>query len=180
MEGGIRAWNGLKAVGPKELHMDFLRGDETPTEITFFAYGMEDALSHFYSTLSGRTPDTELKGLFEKLAGIEQSHKKMVFGLYTEIEPAGMGLPEFEAKVTSQALEGGFDIEGFMKENEPHMKTAPEVLDLALMLETQALDLYLRYADRSALSRAKEALFTIADEEKAHLKALGELRGEKT
>jgi len=179
LQGGIRAWNGLKAFGPKKLNMDLLRGDEEPAEITLFAYGMENALGSFYTTLSERTADKDLGHLFTKLEGIEERHKKMVFELYSDIEPSGMDLPEFESKVTSQVMEGGFDIEGFMKDNEPHMQTSPDALMVAMMIETQAMDLYLRYADRSSEARTKEVLFKIADEEKAHLTALGRLMSEK-
>jgi rubrerythrin len=53
------------------------------------------------------------------------------------------------------------------------------VLELAMMLETRALDLYLRFADRICLAQTKEALFTLAGEEKAHLARLGRLLEEK-
>lgn len=159
--------------------MDLLRGDEAPAEITLFAYGMENALGSFYTTLSERTADKDLGDLLTKLEGIEERHKKMVFELYSDIEPSGMDLHEFESNVTSQAMEGGFDIEGYMKDNEPHMQTPPDALMVAMMIETQAMDLYLRYGDRSSEARTKEVLFKIADEEKAHLTALGRLMSEK-
>lgn len=84
--------------------MDLLRGDEVPAEITLFAYGMENALGSFYTTLSQRTADKDLGHLFTKLEGIEERHKKMVFELYSDIEPSGMDLHEFESKVTSQVM----------------------------------------------------------------------------
>jgi rhodanese-related sulfurtransferase len=31
LQGGIKAWQGLKASGPKELNLDLVRGDETPS-----------------------------------------------------------------------------------------------------------------------------------------------------
>ena len=159
--------------------MDILRGDESPAEITIFAYGMERALGGFYTTLSERTTDMQLRGLFGKLAGIEQRHMKMLFGLYAEIEPSGKDVKEFESGVVSKRMEGGFSPEAFMKENEEHMKTVPDVLTAAMMIETQALDLYLRYAERSPDTHTKEIFHKIADEEKAHLGALGRLMEEK-
>jgi rubrerythrin len=54
------------------------------------------------------------------------------------------------------------------------------VLDLAMMLETQALDLYLRFAHKSVDSQSQEVLFKLADEEKSHLEALGQLVEKKT
>ena len=44
-----------------------------------------------------------------------------------------------------------------------------------MMLETQALDLYLRFAHRCSQAPTREVLFDIADEEKAHLASLGRL-----
>ena len=76
-------------------------------------------------------------------------------------------------------LEGGFDMAEFMEQNEPILKTVPNVIDLAMMLETQALDLYLRFADKSTNAETKDVLFKIAQEEKAHLAALGRLMDEK-
>lgn len=179
LKGGIRAWNGHKAFGPQELNMAMLRGDESPAEITVFAYGMEQALGGFYTALSEKSKDTELKGLFANLAGIEQRHKEMLFALYTEIEPVKKDLKEFESQVNSKQMEGGFNTEAFMKQNESHMKTVPDVLTIAMMIESQALDLYLRYAERSSETRTAETLYKIADEEKAHLDALGRLMEEK-
>ena len=66
-----------------------------------------------------------------------------------------------------------------MVANEAHLDTVSQVLDLAMMLETQALDLYLRFADRCAQTAAKTILFVIADEEKLHLARLGRLLEEK-
>ena len=45
-----------------------------------------------------------------------------------------------------------------------------------MMLETQALDLYLRFAGKIESASTKEVLYRIADEEKSHLQALGRLR----
>jgi rubrerythrin len=53
------------------------------------------------------------------------------------------------------------------------------VLDLAMMLETQALDLYLRFAEKSSDEGTQTILFSIADEEKAHLSSLGDLMDKK-
>jgi len=159
--------------------MDILRGDESPAEITIFAYGMEQALGVLYTTLSARTTDTELRGLFINLADIEQRHKEMLFALYAELEPTTKDLKEFESQVVSKRMEGGFNPDAFMEQNEAHMKTVSDALTIALMIETQALDLYLRYAERSADAHTAEVLYTIADEEKAHLGALGQLMDKK-
>jgi rubrerythrin len=57
----------------------------------------------------------------------------------------------------------------------PTFKTAARVLDFAMTLEAQAMDLYMRYAQRSEDPEVKNLLFDMANEEKAHLKSLGDL-----
>jgi rubrerythrin len=72
-------------------------------------------------------------------------------------------------------LEGGFRFADFIRENEPLLKSPAQVLETALMLETQALDLYLRFAAKMEDRDAKKVLFRLGDEEKAHLAVLGRL-----
>jgi len=43
------------------------------------------------------------------------------------------------------------------------------------MLEAQGMDLYMRYAEKSQDARVKEILFSMAEDEKAHLSSLGNL-----
>ena len=180
LAGGIKAYQGQKAAGPQELNLDLVRGDETPTEITSLACGLERTLQLFYETMLGRTRDAELKDLFVQLAQAEEHHRQRLRELYQQLEPAGPEAAACSDTAASETLEGGFNLKEFLAANEAHLDTVPQVLDLAMMLETQALDLYLRLADRCAQAAAKTILFAIADEEKLHLARLGRLLEEKS
>jgi rubrerythrin len=173
-------WNGLKAEGPLELNMDMVRGDETPIEIIRLAYGMEDSLGGFYRSVQTRTQDSELAHLLEMLIGAEDKHKQYLFELQKSLEPSGVSRETFEADVSPKVMEGGFDSDLFIKQNEKFLNDVPSVLDLSMMLETQALDLYLRFADKSQNRETKDVLHKIGDEEKSHLAALDKLRDKKT
>ncbi|HEY9072892.1 MAG TPA: rhodanese-like domain-containing protein, partial [Desulfobaccales bacterium] len=94
LAGGIKAYQGEKAAGPRELNLDLVRGDETPTEITQLACGMEQALQLFYETMQRRTPDRELQDLFLQLAGVEEKHRQRLLELYRQLEPGGQELAE--------------------------------------------------------------------------------------
>jgi rhodanese-related sulfurtransferase/rubrerythrin len=179
LAGGIKAFQGPKAAGPRELNLDLVRGDETPAEIITLAYGLEKALQLFYETLQKQTPDQALQVLFGKLARVEVGHAQRLFEVYARLAPGGRDRPAFEAGVVTSKLEGGFDAQEFLEANQSHLKTVPQVLDLAMMLETQALDLYLRFARRCQEAQTREVLFTLAEEEKAHLASLGRLLEEK-
>ncbi|MFH1115133.1 MAG: ferritin family protein [Pseudomonadota bacterium] len=179
LSGGIKAWQGGKAEGPVELNLDMVRGDETPVETIRLAYGMEAGLGRFYRVVKDRSGDKELADLLDKLANIEDKHKQYLVDLYNTVESAQVGREEFEASETSEILEGGFGLEEFLGRNERFLSSVQTVLDIAMMLEAQALDLYLRFSRKAENEKTREMLLRIADEEKAHLASLGRLREER-
>jgi sulfur-carrier protein adenylyltransferase/sulfurtransferase len=140
---------------------------------------MEKALQLFYENLQQQSQDQEVKELFGQLARVEIRHEERLFEAYRQIEPGAQDRESFEAAIAINKLEGGFDAEEFLETNKSHLQTPPQVLDLAMMLETQALDLYLRFADRCEQAQTREVLFSLAGEEKAHLASLGRLLDEK-
>lgn len=180
LKGGIMAWNGAVASGPVELNMDLVRGDESPGQITRLAYGMEMSLGSFYQTMSTRMEDTEVSELLTRLASIEEKHKQYLLELLRSVEPSEVDQAALESEVASTIMEGGFDSDEFIRKNEEFMQSVTGVLDVAMMLETQALDLYLRFAEKIESEEARGILYKIGDEEKGHLAALGRLRDEKT
>jgi rubrerythrin len=179
LQGGIKAWQGLKAVGPRELNLELVRGDETPIEMIALAYGMEMGLGIVYRDMMEQTDDHELRSLLSKLADIENRHKKRLLELLAEIDSPITDTDAYEADIRPSILEGGLKLNDFMKENESFFRSVQGVLELAMMIETQALDLYLRFADKSKDHLTKTVLFAIADEEKAHLNSLGNLMEKK-
>jgi len=174
------AWHGFTAAGPAEVGMAMLQGDETPAEVIILAYGMEEGLRGFYEKLGSQTPDHEVAALFGRLAGIEVLHKEKLYQLYRSYDPGVVDMEGLESKVESEIMEGGLTTEEFIVENRSAMKTVSDILDIAMMLEAQALDLYMRYSQKTKDSESKETLYEIAEEEKAHLAALGNLREART
>ncbi len=155
--------------------MDLLRGDETPEEIIILSYGMEEGLGQFYSAIAKDTEDSEVANTLTELAGIEENHKQKLFGLYLTFDQATTDQQTFETKIVSKVMEGGFTTEEFLEKSRPALRTVPDVLNVAMMLETQALDLYSRYSQKIKDDQGKTILYEIADEEKAHLASLGQL-----
>jgi len=85
-----------------------------------------------------------------------------------------------EAEPPATTMEGGFRSDELLRDNEMFLRSIPDLLDLSMMVETQALDLYIRFAAKVENQQAKDMLSKLADEEKGHLQALGRLRQEKT
>jgi len=175
LKGGIAAWQGLKAYGPSEMGMITLKGNESSQKVIVLAYGMEQGLADFYSRVHGMTEDQEVKKIIGKLVQIEEKHKDRLFALYQSLEPATQERALFEERVVSGVMEGGFTGEEFMEKNRPLLDTVENLLNLAMMLEAQALDLYTRYAQMVEGVQSRSVLHDIAEEEKGHLAALGSL-----
>jgi sulfur-carrier protein adenylyltransferase/sulfurtransferase len=175
LDGGLYAWEGLEAVGPRELNLDLVRGDESAAEMIALAYRMEEGLCLFYETAAAKAVDQEVASLLLTLVKVEQIHKQRLLERYAELTAAD-GAAAIAAEGEAPALmEGGFDLTDFMRQNEPFLESAEKVLELAVMVESQALDLYMRFADRSRHEPTRQVLFAIAQEEKGHLATLGNL-----
>ena len=175
LSGGIKAYRGATASGPQELNLDMVRGDETPEEMLKLAFGMERALEIFYHQSLEQAEDKDLKDLLAKLEHVEEVHKEKVYERYAALVVNAPDMAAFEADMNPDLMEGGFKVKEFLDANQPWLKAPSQALELAMMLETQALDLYLRYSQKVTDPKGKKILLNIADEEKAHLKALGNL-----
>jgi rubrerythrin len=72
-------------------------------------------------------------------------------------------------------MEGGFRIEEFIEQNRSAFVSRVNALSVAMMIEAQAFDLYVRYSQKTTDQGCKEIFYTISEEEKAHLASLGRL-----
>jgi sulfur-carrier protein adenylyltransferase/sulfurtransferase len=184
LQGGIQAWEDRTATGPREFHLNFIKGDESPEEIILLAYRMEEGLKKFHEAFQAKTDDAALSTLLTGLIKAEESHEKTLLELRESLASSAQDIPSglagaFSDAFQSRLMEGGVDIDAFMKQNQPFLNDVPGYLDLAMMIETQALDLYLRMAADSRNEKARKILLRIGNEEKAHLALLGKYLNEK-
>lgn len=179
LNGGINGWNGFTATGPEELNLDIIRGDETPIEIVKVAYRMENALAEFYRNVSTMTDDQEVSALATKLASIEDRHKGFLVDLLGSMDSSGISAAILGPEDTALLAEGGFSGQELIERNRDVLDSVANLLDLALMIEAQALDLYLRLERKVQDDSGRALLRRIAEEEKGHLAALGDLRDKR-
>jgi rhodanese-related sulfurtransferase/rubrerythrin len=173
MAGGIKAWQGVQAFGPEDRGMEHFLGNEEFGDAYALAYAMEDGLLQFYDTLAAENPLADMKKLFQRLAGFEKKHKKRLQQEYTAeygekatpIDGAGSG-PQ------ADIMEGGDRLSRFLEAVRPRLNEPGDILELAISLESQALDLYGRLARKSAVGRTKQLFRRLADEEMTHLNYL--------
>jgi len=174
--GGMAAWNGEAAFGPMELGMIEFTGEETPVEVVLKAYAMESNLQRFYVERADMAETLERIELFMELAGYEDRHRDTLFTLYCRISGQEMDRDAFEENAFDSiglAAEGGVEISEFLDQHPAAFDDDEGILQLATMIEAQALDYYLRCARRADDPETQSVLQTLAREEKAHLKLLG-------
>ena len=176
IQGGIDAWEAPTASGPVSFHLRHVKGDEPPQEVIGIAYYMEEGLRKFHQEIQSRTVDKDLHGLLTVLIKAEESHKQALTKLLEKLnegQQAG-GIVESSPGLDPDLMEGGIEVAAFIQQNERYLQSVSGYLELAMMIETQALDLYLRMASESANAVTKEVLFRVSEEEKAHLAMLGQ------
>jgi rhodanese-related sulfurtransferase/rubrerythrin len=176
MQGGIDAWEEPTASGPVAFHLRFVKGDEPPQKVIGIAYQMEEGLRKFHEEIQSRTLDTDLRVLLSQLVKAEEGHKQTLIGLLKTVTQGEQKEDSIIERQVSQdgLIEGGIDTAEFMRQNQRYLQKVSGYLELAMMIETQALDLYLRMANESTNQTTKEVLFRIGEEEKAHLTMLGQ------
>jgi rubrerythrin len=175
LSGGIRGWQGAKVAGPPDVGMGLITGTESPAEMLLIAYGMEEGLGSFYERMGEEVSDPDAARLFGQLATMDDRHKEVIFELYRQYQEDVTSIEDLEGRYLPKAMEGGLTTEEFLAANQGSLETVGEVLNLAMMLEAQAMDLYLRYSQRSEEPTTQQILHQLAEEEKAHLTMLGHL-----
>jgi len=176
MVGGAMAWQGHVAYGPMELGMIEFTGEETSVEVILKAYAMENSLQQFYVQRADMAETLERIELFMELAGFEDRHKDTLFNLYTKLIGEETDRELFESIAFDSVgftAEGGIEIQEFLDDHGEAFDDDHGVLQLATMVEAQALDYYLRCAARAEIPETQSVLQLLAREEKAHLKLLG-------
>lgn len=163
MKGGIISYDGGKAVGDEDFGMDFfVTGDFS--DVFRMSYAMEEGLQQLYLILEDLCEDPEVKALLSRLAKFEEGHKAKLEAMFPDIEN--------ESNVTGNTLEGGFDKQQILDHFQSRIVVQNDVIQLGMMLETQAYDLYSRLAKKEEDVHAKEFFEFMVTEEKQHLSFL--------
>jgi len=160
VSGGIIAYEGGKAVGDEAFGMEFfVSGDFA--DVFRMSYAMEEGLQQLYLLLEEMCGDKDVKILLDRLAKFEEGHKAKLEALFPDVldgEPAN-----------SDSLEGGFDRQQLLDNFQNRKISSNEIIELGMMLETQAYDLYSRLAEKEDSDETKQFFLFMVGEEKQHL-----------
>ena len=129
-------------------------------EVIELAIRREVQAAEFYTTLARRVSDTQMRGLFERLALEELEHKAKL-----ELEMIKEG---FVARTVGRLID--VDLPDYVSE----LEIGPEVeykdiLTLAIRKERRSFRLYVQLASLASEEPVREALMELAEEEARHL-----------
>lgn len=161
-------------MGLPDSGMFLFKNDATPEEAIVTGFGLEMGLRDFYLSMASKVRSSEAVKLFETLAEIETLHEKQLVDLYNELTGKTITLEEFQKKIVEPSMEGGLTTDEYMQRYDFNMESELDILSLAMSIEVQALDLYLRAAEGSTVDVARKTLHKIADEERTHITMLGQ------
>jgi rubrerythrin len=172
LTGGIKAWEKEVAVGAEDTGLHLFTREESPEEAIIIGFGLEMGLRDFYLSMLPKVSLDSTQSLFKKLADIEILHQQRLVELYKEMTGTVLSIEEFAEKIAEPAMEGGLTTEEYLQLYTVDLNSELEVLGLALAIEAQALDLYMRAADKSKNSETSQILRQIAEEERNHIQRL--------
>ena len=176
--GGFNAWKGEAAFLGEEKGLALFDGVTSVENALAVAYSLEEGLKAFYEDMAAKVQDDSARQLFHQLSQIEMKHQDRILEQYTEVTGKPVTRETFEANQVPEVLEGGLTTEEYASLLMPSTDTVPEIIELAMSIEAQALDLYLRASEKAKNEAGKKALIQIANEEKTHLARLGQLMEE--
>lgn len=172
MAGGILAWKGIVATGAPEAGMAWFEAATTPEAYVALAWVLEAGAGIFYGRMAVQFASSDAGGLFRGLAAAEESHKaslRDVHRMITGKDEDPLPPAEVEARDT---MEGGLSVSRVL--GWAGDRPALDVLELAVAMEANAYDRYLKVAQAVEDPASRDILLGIAREEKAHLDRLVE------
>jgi rubrerythrin len=175
LTGGFKGWKSEAAFGQEDLGIELFAGVESAEQALVVAYSLEDGLRDFYVSMIPEVANNAAKNLFQKLSEIEIKHQDRILNEYATITGEPVTREKFEKNILPEIVEGGLTTREYIDLFEPDMESAADIVELAMSIEAQALDLYMRAAEKSSTPQSKNVLIQIAEEEREHMAQLGKL-----
>ncbi len=175
LAGGIKGWDSAAAIGSQDLGLSLFKGNESGPAALLVAYGLETGLKDFYATQEDAAKDPDVKALFKKLGAIEVKHQERIIDEYSRIVGRPVTREKLESQISGPEMEGGLTTKEYMNLFNPDLESVVDIVSIAMSIEAQALDLYMRAAANSSEDEGRRMLTKMADEEKTHMALLGNL-----
>jgi sulfur-carrier protein adenylyltransferase/sulfurtransferase len=178
LSGGFKSWSSDVAFLGEEKGVALFDGVTSVEQALTVAYSLEAGLKSFYDSMALKVESESARQLFQQLSQIEVKHQDRILEQYTALTGQAVSRDAFEAQKLPEVVEGGLTTEEYANLLMPSYETLTDIIELAMSIEAQAMDLYLRASQKAQNEDGKKALIQIANEEKTHLARLGQLMEE--
>jgi rubrerythrin len=178
MEGGIRAWKGMVAHGLPEAGMAYFSPAANGEEIVGLAWALEEGSKLFYQGVSEHfADDPEAQKMFKWLVSAEKSHEKHLLETYEVLTGTQPDFTKLRAKFSDSlkgtVMEGGIPLKEGLEWIKD--KGVSESLQLAMAMEVNAYDLYIKMSKAIDDKQAQQIFEKLSEEEQVHLEKLAGL-----
>ena len=147
-------------------------------EMIALAWKLEEGSRKFYGEMIKREKDQKAVNLFQELSKDEERHQSSleeIFKRQTGKEPDSRFFDSLlAAKPGEDYLEGGIRLVQALEWLEG--KKLQDVLELAVSLEADAIDLYIKMERKAERQDSKEVFQALSNQEAIHLDRLGTFR----
>ena len=165
LHGGMLQWQGNKVAGEETRGLEyFISGEYSSAAV--MAFRMEAGLRQFYLAAAELATDTTAEELLIAMARFEDGHMALLRARYHLTEA------DTTAEETDSVLEGGISPADITDTFADSLASRESVIQLAMMFEAQALDLYSRLARRQDDQELRKFYLEMAGEEQKHLNRL--------
>jgi len=178
MEGGIRAWKGFVAHGLPEAGMAYFSPAADSEELVGLAWSLEEGSKLFYQGVSDYfSHDKETQEMFNWLVSAEKNHEKHLLDTYEALKGSKPDFQKlrdkFSDSLSGSVVEGGIAVKEALEWIKG--KDVSESIELAISLEVNALDLYIKMGRAIEDEKAQQIFEKLSEEEQAHLEKLADL-----
>jgi len=173
LAGGLLAWDGKILPGFPRVEV-FDRGKGL-AELLFTSMDLEKGAHRFYSYLLDTFAREQFARTIENLAQAEIAHAKIIYRFWRESEPRPLPFESLFSELKGEVLEGGESLNDVLQRVEAmEENVCLDLLEMALDIEYSAYDLYRTMSEKTESEEAKSAFLSIAQAEKAHMRAIAE------
>ena len=171
LAGGILAWNGKTLANFPRVEVFDSSADLSDLLMT--AMDLEKGAFRFYDSFLKTVAPEILRPTLAKLSKAEEMHARRVYRHIVEADATTGHFETLYAGLKGEILEGGQTFDDMRARfSDMSGDVCLNIIEIALMVEFAAFDLYRTMAERTADPHAKSTFLEIAQAEKGHMRKL--------
>jgi sulfur-carrier protein adenylyltransferase/sulfurtransferase len=171
LQGGIMDWDDKTL--PDYPKVQLLELTQDPAQTLMAAMNLEKGAWRFYLKLIEHMPSAAILPMIRKLSEAETAHARVLYGFWAKTVNSEVDFETVYNDLEGDILEGGYSLDQAVHRLEQATADACiEFLELALSIEYAAYDLYRNAAEQSTDEELTNALLSIAQAEKGHIRML--------